>query len=148
MITGNTKNEGAAFAPFSLNQTTSPDPEAIKMSDSMFICGVDAEAKYYCLYVPSTSSTNIVCSARASHNLTTYRYLFSGNFSNITPRYWLGAMHSCTSPPLTHIFSADERQRNYHSFSVHTTYSAETPPSWSFRRVMLWKVRTSPYLSV
>ena len=25
-----------------------------------------------------------------------YRYLSAGNFSNITPRYWLGAMHSCT----------------------------------------------------
>jgi hypothetical protein len=45
MITGNTKNEGAAFAPFSLNQTTPPDPEAIKMLDSMFVCGVDAEAE-------------------------------------------------------------------------------------------------------
>jgi hypothetical protein len=104
MIMGNTKNEGAAFAPFSLNQTTPPDPEAIKMLDSMFVCGVDAEAKYDCIYVPSTSSTDIVCSARATHNLTTYRYLFSGNFSNITPRYWLGAMHSCTSPFLP-IFS-------------------------------------------
>jgi hypothetical protein len=51
MIMGNTKNEGAAFAPFSLNQTTPPDPEAIKMLDSMFVCGVDAEAKYHCLYV-------------------------------------------------------------------------------------------------
>jgi hypothetical protein len=61
MIAGVTKNEGAAFAPFELNQTIAPDPESIKMADAMFICGVDAEVKY------------------------------------ITPRYWLGAMHSCTS---------------------------------------------------
>jgi len=26
-----------------------------------------------------------------------YCYTFNGNFSNITPRYWLGAMHSCES---------------------------------------------------
>jgi carboxylesterase type B len=49
--------------------------------DGNFVCGVDAEAN-----------------GRAAHNLTTYRYLFKGNFSNITPRYWLGAMHSSELP--------------------------------------------------
>jgi hypothetical protein len=28
--------------------------------------------------------------------MTGYRYLYSGNFSNVTPRYWLGGMHSCS----------------------------------------------------
>ena len=32
---------------------------------------------------------------RNAYGLTTYRYLYSGNFSNITPRYWLAGMHSC-----------------------------------------------------
>jgi hypothetical protein len=45
MIAGVTKNEGAAFAPFELNQTIAPDPESVKMADAMFICGVDAEVK-------------------------------------------------------------------------------------------------------
>jgi hypothetical protein len=39
------KNEGAAFAPFALNQTEAADPEVIMMYESMFVCGVDAEAK-------------------------------------------------------------------------------------------------------
>jgi len=34
-------------------------------------------------------------SLRVQYGLETYRYLSAGNFSNITPRYWLGAMHSC-----------------------------------------------------
>jgi hypothetical protein len=45
LITGVNKNEGAAFAPFTLNQTEPPDAESIKMSTSMFVCSVDAEAK-------------------------------------------------------------------------------------------------------
>ena len=27
-----------------------------------------------------------------------YRYMYSGNFTNITPRYWLGGMHSSDIP--------------------------------------------------
>jgi hypothetical protein len=45
MILGVNKNEGAAFAPFQLNQTIAPDPQSLKMASAMFICGVDAEAK-------------------------------------------------------------------------------------------------------
>jgi hypothetical protein len=45
MITGVTKNEGAAFAAFTLNATIPPDPRSIKTISSMFVCGVDAEAK-------------------------------------------------------------------------------------------------------
>jgi hypothetical protein len=43
------------------------------------------------------------CRARTAVGLTTYRYLFAGNFSNITPRYWLGAMHSCKRMPLCYL---------------------------------------------
>lgn len=38
------------------------------------------------------------CRRRNEYGLTTYRYLYSGNFTNITPRYWLGGMHSCKFP--------------------------------------------------
>lgn len=37
----------------------------------------------------------MIQSLRVEYGLETYRYLSAGNFSNITPRYWLGAMHSC-----------------------------------------------------
>jgi len=81
LITGVNRNEGAAFGEFSLNQTVGPDPADVRERDAMFVCGVDREAN-----------------GRVAHNFTTYRYLFSGNFSNITPRYWLGAMHSSELP--------------------------------------------------
>ncbi|ORY19530.1 Alpha/Beta hydrolase protein [Clohesyomyces aquaticus] len=77
LITGVNRNEGGAFGAFSLNQTVGPDPAQVEMANVMFVCGVGGEADN-----------------RAKHGLTTYRYLFKGNFSNITPRYWLGAMHS------------------------------------------------------
>lgn len=45
LITGLNRHEGAAFGPFSLNQTVGPDPESLKAADRMFVCGVDREAK-------------------------------------------------------------------------------------------------------
>ena len=36
---------------------------------------------------------------RTNYGLTTYNYLYAGNFTNITPRYWLGGMHSCERSP-------------------------------------------------
>jgi hypothetical protein len=50
--------------------------------------------------VSFTSTDQSSCSNRSAYGLTTYGYLFSGNFSNITPRYWLGGMHSCAYPAL------------------------------------------------
>jgi len=56
LITGVTKNEGAAFAPFTLNQTVGSTPEDLAPANAMFVCGVDAEAKY----VMFTSSSDYV----------------------------------------------------------------------------------------
>ena len=39
-------------------------------------------------------------SNRVKYGLPTYRYLYSGNFTNTTPRYWLGGMHCCLYPLL------------------------------------------------
>jgi hypothetical protein len=45
LILGNTINEGAAFAPFQLNQTQ-PPPEATTLSFLQRIgCGVEVEAR-------------------------------------------------------------------------------------------------------
>jgi acetylcholinesterase len=38
--------------------------------------------------------------ARAAANLTTYQYLYAGNFSNVSPRPWLGAYHFTEIPPI------------------------------------------------
>lgn len=42
---------------------------------------------------------DVLQSLRVQYGLETYRYLSAGNFSNITPRWWLGAMHSCMLQP-------------------------------------------------
>jgi carboxylesterase type B len=48
--------------------------------------------------------TRIVCqvsnttSLRARNSLTTYRYLYAGNFSNVTPLSWMGAYHGSDLP--------------------------------------------------
>ncbi|KAF2736257.1 alpha/beta-hydrolase [Polyplosphaeria fusca] len=81
IILGANKNEGAAFQSFKLNQTVPPTQESIDAVSGNFVCTVDKEANH-----------------RAAYNLTAYKYLFMGNFSNITPRYWLGAMHSSELP--------------------------------------------------
>ena len=79
MITGHTTNEAAAFGSFTLNQTGPPaDTPTI---GAAIACGVEWEYE-----------------ARVKYGLPTYRYLFAGNFSNITPRWWLGAMHSSDLP--------------------------------------------------
>ncbi|KAH7402066.1 Alpha/Beta hydrolase protein [Phaeosphaeria sp. MPI-PUGE-AT-0046c] len=83
LITGVNKNEGAAFAHFELNQTVPPQPEELEIAKRVFVCSVDKEAN-----------------DRVAQNMTVYRYLFKGNFSNITPRYWLGSMHSSELPLL------------------------------------------------
>jgi cholinesterase len=37
---------------------------------------------------------------RAAAGIPTYRYLYAGNFSNISPRPWLGAYHQSELPML------------------------------------------------
>ncbi|KAK8072738.1 hypothetical protein PG996_006086 [Apiospora saccharicola] len=80
LITGTTSNEGAAFSAFNKSQTTAPPPPPDN-TVGPFDCSLREELK-----------------DRLTYGHTTYRYLFAGNFSNITPRYWLGAMHSSDLP--------------------------------------------------
>lgn len=41
--------------------------------------------------------TNVIFSNRLLAGVPTYRYLYSGNFSNVSPLPWMGAFHSCKS---------------------------------------------------
>jgi carboxylesterase type B len=81
LITGSNTNEGAGFVPFT------PD-------------GPGAEVLY------NTTQNIIACPVaelaqiRGLGNLTTYRYLYAGNFSNISPLPWFGAYHSAELPML------------------------------------------------
>jgi hypothetical protein len=61
--------------------------------------------------LPFASPLTTRQSLRVQHGLETYRYLSAGNFSNITPRWWLGAMHSCTlhiNLPLVILYTAND----------------------------------------
>ncbi|CAI6334264.1 unnamed protein product [Periconia digitata] len=80
LITGYTTNENAAFGGYTGKNQTAPPPVMGGPGFSLG-CSVKSEIE-----------------TRLHYNLPTYRYLFAGNFSNITPRYWLGAMHSSDLP--------------------------------------------------
>jgi hypothetical protein len=72
-----------AFGPAPSNTTAPAAPSnSTTPSSGGLACGAKREA-----------------TARAAYNLTTYSYLYSGNFSNVTPLPQLGGMHSCESPP-------------------------------------------------
>ncbi|KAK4142476.1 acetylcholinesterase [Dichotomopilus funicola] len=105
MITGYNFNEGAAFLPFDPDATAPPAGGGIPGGNGLG-CGVVTEAN-----------------ARASHGLRTYQYLVAGNFSNITPRYWLGGMHSSEIPLVfgTHF----EFRGNSTEFEWQTSYAME-----------------------
>ncbi|KAK5659085.1 hypothetical protein OQA88_1174 [Cercophora sp. LCS_1] len=79
VIAGFTYNEPAAFLLFDPDATAAPN--ATTPGADGLACGVKREA-----------------ARRIAYGLTTYRYLYSGNFTNITPRYWLGGMHSSDIP--------------------------------------------------
>ena len=79
-IIGTASNEGVAF--LSYNQTYGPNQaDADAATASLFLCPV----------VQTTHD-------RYATNTTTFRYLYSGNFSNISPQPWEGAYHSSDLP--------------------------------------------------
>jgi cholinesterase len=78
-IMGTNRNEGRAFAPY--------DPAGVNKTVAL----------WYTL-------TNIFCFAtvaskiRQEFDILTFRYQYAGNFTNISPRGWLGAYHSSELP--------------------------------------------------
>lgn len=135
LITGFTYNEMGAFGPVPSNTTTTttiPSNGTTAPSSGGLACGAKREA-----------------TARAAYNLTTYSYLYSGNFSNVTPLPQMGGMHSCEPPPLFFFFSKTKKKeivdcRTKQPTSpwslAHTTSSAATRPSSSGRRVLRCRV--------
>ncbi|KAF2014299.1 para-nitrobenzyl esterase [Aaosphaeria arxii CBS 175.79] len=79
-IIGTTSNEGIAFLPY--NRTYGPD-QAIGDYYTLWL--------FICTEVKTTQD-------RFMTGSTTYRYLYAGNFSNISPLPWLGAYHSADLP--------------------------------------------------
>ncbi|OTA26318.1 hypothetical protein BTJ68_10564 [Hortaea werneckii EXF-2000] len=64
----------------------------------------------------------IVRSNRETAGLTTYRYIYSGNFSNVSPLPWMGAYHSSELPMI---------------FGTHYEYRGNsTPFEWEVAHTM------------
>jgi hypothetical protein len=69
-----------------------------------WVCGAggDCVSALAVLMCTTAQLADYISRQRLKYSLPTYRYLSAGNFSNITPRYWLGAMHSCESQAKVH----------------------------------------------
>ncbi|KAI5272266.1 acetylcholinesterase [Aureobasidium subglaciale] len=80
-IIGTNAQDGVPFAPYSPN-----GPNATLAQLALL-------TTFFC---PATESIRL----RQQTNLPTYRYVYSGNFSNIAPSGWLGAYHSSELPML------------------------------------------------
>jgi len=80
-LIGNTADEGNSFVlPY--NATYGPPRvEADATTVGFFMC-------------PTIQTSH----DRYASNSTTFRYLYAGNFSNVSPKWWLGAYHSSDLP--------------------------------------------------
>ncbi|CAJ2512647.1 Uu.00g007660.m01.CDS01 [Anthostomella pinea] len=87
LLTGTLTDEGSAVVPadFEGSETATELPPALAPA-----------AQGYKLTTQCTTLQEV--RARAESNLTTYQYYYAGNFSNISPRPWLGAYHSSELP--------------------------------------------------
>ncbi|KAI9727439.1 MAG: hypothetical protein M1834_008383 [Cirrosporium novae-zelandiae] len=80
-IIGTTSNEGSALAPYSPDGPNQ-DTSTTKARD-MFLC-------------PAVKSSRL----REAAGRPTFRYVYDGNFTNISPLPWMGAYHSSELPLL------------------------------------------------
>lgn len=81
MIYSSTAMEGEALVPYPKNPAvTGPNTTAaIALTDAAFLC-------------PAALTSQL--RSQVNSTTPTYRYLFSGNFSNVSPRFWMGAYHA------------------------------------------------------
>ncbi|KIW45062.1 uncharacterized protein PV06_03481 [Exophiala oligosperma] len=82
-IVGNAADEGEGLTPYT-NVTAGPNETlALQTTIGGFICPSHNTSEY-----------------RTQNKLLTYRYQYAGNFSNISPRPWMGAYHDTDLPML------------------------------------------------
>lgn len=81
-IYGTNRDEGNSLIPYPNPPTNPPDQSAAEqVTLSTFLC-------------PAVDSAQL----RKQAGLKTYRYYYEGNFTDISPRYWMGAYHSSELP--------------------------------------------------
>lgn len=125
-IIGLTTNDGTIFAPYPSNNGTDIDTSiADYFFTSVFLC-------------PAHKTATL----RASHNIPTYRFVFAGNFSNISPRPWMGAYHSSELPLLfgTHgnFRGASTQYQNAVSEAMQDAWRAFADDPWGGLEKLDW----------
>jgi carboxylesterase type B len=83
MILGSNANEGASFTTYNPTNPNLTDIDA--RTNNMFTC-------------PASKASAL--RASSPNSAPTFRYQYSGNFSNISPLWWMGAYHSSELPML------------------------------------------------
>lgn len=80
-IYSSTAMEGEALVPYPANPSVAgPNVTAANaLTNAAFLC-------------PAALSSQL--RSRVNSTTPTYRYLFSGNFTNVSPRFWMGAYHA------------------------------------------------------
>lgn len=97
-IFSSTNNEGVSLVEYDRSGVNQTAADALTLS--FFLC-------------PAAETSRL----RTAAGLTTYRYLFSGNFSNVSPLPWMGADHAADLPML---------------FGTHQDYQNGKGPSTDF----------------
>jgi acetylcholinesterase len=78
VILSNTANEYSSLAPYPVNNLTAgPNPQAVLKGTLNTVCGISNSSLY-----------------RNELDISVYRYVYGGNFSNINPLWWMGAYHA------------------------------------------------------
>ncbi|KAI1076456.1 Alpha/Beta hydrolase protein [Whalleya microplaca] len=87
VLIGTNANEGSAVVPYDFDgsATATQIPTALEPIADAFGSNLQ-------------QTTTREVSLRAAVGATTYQYLYAGNFSNVSPRPWLGAYHTAELP--------------------------------------------------
>ncbi|KAG9252332.1 Alpha/Beta hydrolase protein [Emericellopsis atlantica] len=101
LLIGTNTNEGAAVVPYDFpgSETATQLPADLEAIADFFENTLDC-------------STSVEVQLRAQAGAPTYQYLYDGNFTNISPRPWLGAYHTAELPLV---------------FGTHETYGPSSP---------------------
>ena len=81
-IVSNTANEGIAVIPYPRNPTQRPN-QTLANEETLFA------------FICPSANTSMY---RTQNKVPTYRYQFAGNFSNVSPRPWMGPYHASDLP--------------------------------------------------
>ncbi|KAK8034432.1 carboxylesterase [Apiospora rasikravindrae] len=105
--------------------------------------------------IDKVTLSDFVCVAReaavvrAAHNLTTYRYQWAGNYTNLTPYPWMGAYHASDVPIIFGTYDlhggATEGQRRAAEALQDYVFAFLEDPENGIRRHLGWQPDVAPF---